>query len=129
MKVTLHLRNAITMTPLALSTDRCVMTVTKVNEFIGDARGSGASAYISTEMPDGSQRFEGHIFFTGTLLDKTGGFVIASHRGRMADTVTAQWEIVPGSGTGELAGISGAGPYLAHPPFDQGRCEMDIVFE
>lgn len=26
----------------------------------------------------------------------------------------------------ELAGIRGTGPYLAFPPFAEGKCEMDV---
>ncbi|BEJ12086.1 hypothetical protein CspHIS471_0205460 [Cutaneotrichosporon sp. HIS471] len=129
MKVTLHLKNQLTMTPLSLQTEWKVMTITKSNEFVGDAVGSGASAYVSVEMPEGWQRFEGQIYFTGTLFGKAGGFVIAAYRGRMADKVTAEWEIVPGSGTNELTGIRGTGTYLAFPPYAEGKCEMDVEFE
>ncbi len=147
--VLLHLKNDMAFTPLPLKTGWKVQTVTKANQFIGDAEGTGASAYVSVEMPEGWQRFgasnadkltaEGQIYFEGTLLGKTGSFVIAAYRGRMADKVTAEWEIVPGSGTwvdggsgadcsGELAGIHGTGPYHAAPPFAEGKCEMEVEF-
>lgn len=42
---------------------------------------------------------EGQVYFEGTLLGKRGKFVIAVARGKMADKVTAEWEIVEGSGT------------------------------
>lgn len=35
------------MTPLDLKTSWQVMTVTKVNKFVGDAEGTGASCYVS----------------------------------------------------------------------------------
>jgi hypothetical protein len=122
--VLLHLKNDITFTPLSLKTGWKVQTVTKANEFIGDAEGTGASAYVSVEMPEGWQRFgassatkltaEGQIYFEGSLLGKTGSFVIAAYRGRMADKVTAEWEIVPGSGTwvGGVVGLTAAASSL-----------------
>ncbi|TXT05425.1 uncharacterized protein COLE_06745 [Cutaneotrichosporon oleaginosum] len=117
-----------TMTPLPLRTGWKIMTVTKANTFVGDAVGTGASAYVSVAMPGGWQRFEGQIYFEGTMAGRDGGFVIAATRGRMGERVTAEWEIVPESGTGALAGVSGRGAYLAFPPFEEGKCEMEVEF-
>lgn len=57
--------------------------------------GAGAAVYVAVE----------HV--TGTLEGKAGGFLLA-HRGTMDGSSHAlEIIIVPGSGTGELAGISG----------------------
>lgn len=51
--------------------------------------------------------------FTGTLHGRTGTFV-AQGKGTFADGVAdTAWFIVPGSGTGELAGLRGDGTATA----------------
>ncbi len=64
---------------------------------------------------DGSASFVGLERVKGDLTGKKGSFVL-QHVGRFADgaakgTVT----VVPGSGTGELVGLSGNGELLADP--------------
>lgn len=59
------------------------------------ATGTGGAAYVAIET------------LRGTLAGRTGTFALL-HAGTMQDEdVWARWTIVPGSGTGELAGISG----------------------
>jgi hypothetical protein len=57
--------------------------------------------------------YSGYELVTATIGDRSGTFVLAAsgeHRGGVARTDV---RIVAGSGTGELAGISGAGSYVA----------------
>jgi hypothetical protein len=57
--------------------------------------------------------YSGFEQVTGTLEGRTGSFALAArgdHRDGAARTTV---EIVSGSGTGELAGISGSGAYVA----------------
>ena len=62
---------------------------------------------------DGSASFVGIERVTGTLAGRTGTFVLQD-AGTLADgEVTGTWFVVPGSGTGELAGLCGEGGFTA----------------
>ncbi|MEU8899015.1 DUF3224 domain-containing protein [Nocardia sp. NPDC048505] len=78
----------------------------------GDLAGEADWRGLMYSAPDGSGTFDSLQRTRGTLHGRTGSFVL-----RMSGTFTptgdsrAEWSIVPGSGTGELAGISGGGGY------------------
>ena len=73
-------------------------------ELVGASEAQMVAAYTATP---GSAGYVAIEHFSGSLGGKTGSFVLQHHglmnRGEAALTVT----IVPDSGTGELAGISG----------------------
>ena len=77
-------------------------------EFLGDLVGASEAQMVAayTATP-GSAGYVAIEHFSGSLGGKSGSFVLQHHglmnRGEAALTVT----IVPDSGTGELAGISG----------------------
>ena len=77
-------------------------------EFVGDLLGASEAQMVAayTATP-GSAGYVAIERFSGSLGGKSGSFVLQHHglmnRGEAALTVT----IVPDSGTGELAGISG----------------------
>lgn len=88
------------------------------NHFTGGIEASGTScAYTiayTTGDPDSTGSFGGHELVTGTVDGRTGSFVLAEHgtfdeRG----TVRCVFEVVPGSATGELAGLRGTGGFTA----------------
>ncbi|MET7765894.1 DUF3224 domain-containing protein [Streptomyces sp. NPDC005393] len=58
----------------------------------------------------------GYELLTGTLDGRTGSFVVEQHGTFGEDgTVRCSFEVVPGSGTGELAGLTGSGTFVAVP--------------
>lgn len=95
---------------------RAVFTTT----FAGDVEGESTCALLLTyvggdpEKPDTLVGpYVGYEHVTGTLAGRAGTFVLAArgeHRGGVART---EVEVVEGSGTGELAGLSGTGSYAA----------------
>ena len=77
-------------------------------EFSGDVAGTSQGQMVAaTTATPGSAGYVAIEHFTGSVAGKSGSFVLQHHglmdRGDPALTVT----IVPDSGTGELAGISG----------------------
>lgn len=83
------------------------------NDFHGDIEGSSDLVYVMTYISDDRGTFMGYEQVHGTLSDRDGSFVLR-HDGTFADgTVRAALNIVPDSGTGALAGISGEGEYVA----------------
>ncbi|MCB5181813.1 DUF3224 domain-containing protein [Streptomyces antimicrobicus] len=83
------------------------------NTFTGGIEAAGtACAYTNVYLTPETGSFTGLEVFTGTLDGRRGSFV-AEERGVFgADgTVHCTFEVVAGSGTGELAGLRGTGSF------------------
>ena len=80
--------------------------------FNGDLEGE-STAELLISKSEGGGGYVGQDRISGTLKGKSGGFVF-QHTGLMGpEGVTNTGTIVPGTGTGELAGITGDGTMLA----------------
>ena len=75
----------------------------------GEIEGEAVDRWLMSYAADGTARFVGLTLVTGTVAGRTGSFVLR-HDGRYdADGLHADYTVVPGSGTGELSGITGEG--------------------
>src|SRR4051794_17004325 len=93
--------------------------------FSGDLEGE-STAELMIAKSEGGGGYVGHDKVAGTLAAKTGTFVF-QHTGIMGSGgVTNTGTIVPGSGTGELEGISGEGTMLAD---EEGNHILTLEFE
>jgi hypothetical protein len=93
--------------------------------FTGDLEGSGA-AELMIAKSEGGGGYVGHDRITGSLQGRSGAFVF-QHTGLMGpDGVTNTGTIVPGTGTGELEGITGDGTMLAD---DEGNHTLTLEYE
>jgi hypothetical protein len=93
--------------------------------FSGDLEGE-SSAELLIAKSEGGGGYVGHDRISGTLAGKRGGFVF-QHTGLMGPAgVTNTGVIVPGSGTGELEGITGEGTMLAD---DDGNHTLTLTYE
>jgi hypothetical protein len=93
--------------------------------FTGDLEGE-STAELLIARSEGGGGYVGHDRITGTLAGKSGGFVF-QHTGLMGpEGVTNSGTIVPGSGTGELAGITGEGTMLAD---EDGNHALTLTYE
>ena len=81
--------------------------------FVGDIEGQGVARFLQTARPDGSASFVGVERVTGTLGGRRGGFVLQDAGSVEGAVVSGTWFVVPGSGTGELAGLRGEGGFRA----------------
>ena len=80
--------------------------------FTGDLEGT-ATAEILIAKSERGGGYTGQDLITGTLDGKFGSFVI-QHSGIMGpEGISNSGTIVPGTGSGELAGITGEGTLLA----------------
>jgi hypothetical protein len=78
-------------------------------DFTGGLIGNGVARFLMVHLADGSAVFTGIERFTGTLADRSGSFILRN-TGLLKDgQVTSEWLVIPGSGTGELAGLRGTG--------------------
>lgn len=89
-------------------------------EWSGDIVGTSTCGLLIDYLagdPDQPQTLEGPYLgyeqVTGTLDGRTGSFVLAARGSHGAGVARTDVEVVPGSGTGELAGLRGTGSYSA----------------
>lgn len=82
--------------------------------FDGDITGTGTATFLQVLRPDGSASFCGLERVTGAIGGRAGTFVLQDE-GELEATgsVSGRWQVVPGSGTGELAGLRGTGTFVA----------------
>jgi len=83
------------------------------NTYHGEVEGRGTVEYLMMYHDDESATFIGLEQIVGRLGGREGSFVL-QHRGTYRDsTATGTWSVVPGSGTGDLAGLAGEGGFEA----------------
>ena len=93
--------------------------------FSGDLEGESVAELLIAKAETGGG-YVGHDRVSGSLQGKTGGFVF-QHTGLMGSGgVTNTGTIVPGTGTGELAGIAGEGTMLAD---EEGNHTLTLAYE
>ena len=80
--------------------------------FEGDLSGTGNLMYVMTYL-DGGASFSGFEKVAGSLGGRTGTFVLRHTGSYDGEKATTECEVVPGSGTDELAGLSGTGRFSA----------------
>ena len=84
-----------------------------VQEYSGQIEGLGTVEYLMAHRGDGTASFVGLENIGGKFRGHTGSFVV-QHKGTFsAGVASSEWEIVPGSGTADLAGIEGNGSFSA----------------
>jgi hypothetical protein len=82
-------------------------------KFQGDVEGESKVEYLMMYRDDGTATYVGLERITGQLAGKRGSFVLL-HEGVFEDGVSkTTWTVVPGSGTGELAGLKGKGGFAS----------------
>ncbi len=82
-------------------------------QFEGDVAGEGTVEWLMAYSPDRTARFTGFQRIEGSIGGRSGSFLMEStgnHDGRSSH---GEWRILPGSGTGALAGITGSGRFDA----------------
>ncbi|HUO48649.1 MAG TPA: DUF3224 domain-containing protein [Acidimicrobiales bacterium] len=77
--------------------------------FTGDIEGASTVEMLSVRVDGQGAGYVALERVVGSVEGRQGSFALL-HVGTMeGDAVWARWPVVPGSGTGELAGISGEG--------------------
>jgi hypothetical protein len=94
-------------------------------QFEGDIAGEGAAQWLMAYRPDGTARFVGLQLVDGVLAGRRGTFVLET-AGEF-DGGVARWEasVVPGSSTGELTNLIGAGRFEA-PLGSEASYEVEV---
>ena len=82
--------------------------------FSGDLQGDGVAEFLQAGRADGSASFVGIERVTGTLAGRQGSFLLQDAGTVAGNIVSGEWFVVPGSGTGQLAGLRGTGGFRAN---------------
>ena len=93
--------------------------------FSGAAEGEGAAQWLMAYRPDGTAHFVGLQRITGTVNDRKGTVVletIGDFDGKVAIWTAT---VVPGSGSGDLVGLTGTGNFEA-PMGSKASFELDL---
>ena len=106
-----------------------VLTRIHVQEsFSGDIRGDGVVEFLQAGRADGSASFVGIERVTGTLAGREGTFLLQDAGTVDGTIVSGDWFVVPGSGTGQLAGLRGEGGFRANLG-EGAQVHLDYWFE
>lgn len=82
-------------------------TVTK--SYTGDIEGDGEVVYLMMYRADGSAAFVGLERIVGQIRGKAGTFVLQRVGAFEGGVASESYSVLPGSATGELAGLRGDG--------------------
>ena len=83
------------------------------NAYTGDIEGEGTAESLMYYGDQATASYVGFERVVGRLGERSGSFVLSSSGTWESGTATTTWSVVPGSGTGELAGLRGEGGYAA----------------
>jgi hypothetical protein len=92
-------------------------TLTRIHveeSFSGDIEADGVVEFLQSANADGSASFVGVERVSGRLAGRTGTFLLQDQGTVEGELVKGEWFVVPGSGTGELAGLRGTGGFQAN---------------
>jgi hypothetical protein len=81
------------------------------NRFDGGVVGTSAPEYLLLYVSETFGTFIGYERIEGTLDDRVGSFCLRQDGAFDTASISAELSIVDGTGTGDLAGISGTGSY------------------
>lgn len=80
-----------------------------IKTFTGDIAGEGHVDYLMMYRSDGSAAFVGLERIIGQVAGKAGSFVLQRSGVFENGVAKESFSVIPGSGTGELRGLSGEG--------------------
>ncbi len=90
----------------------------------GGIEGTARVEWLMCYRPDGTEDFVGLQEIDGTVAGRRGGLVVTSSGVFDGERARGRWEVVAGSGNGELAGIEGSGGFDA-PHDGQATFELE----
>jgi Protein of unknown function (DUF3224) len=82
-------------------------------EFSGDIEGAGVVEFLQAQLSADAASFVGLERVSGSIGSRSGTFLLQDQGTLRGTTVSGDWFVVPGSGTGELAGLRGEGGFTA----------------
>lgn len=117
--------------PAAYDEDSPGPALTKIHveeSFSGDIAGDGTVEFLQAARADGSASFVGIERVSGSVAGRTGTFLLQDAGTVEGNVVSGDWFVIPGSGTGELAGLRGEGGFRANLG-ENAQVHLDYWFE
>jgi hypothetical protein len=106
-----------------------VLTRIHVEEsFSGDITGDGVVEFLQAARANGSASFVGIERVTGAVAGRNGSFLLQDAGTVQDNIVSGDWFVMPGSGTGQLAGLRGTGGFRANLG-ESAQVHLDYWFE
>jgi len=96
--------------------------------FSGDISGNGLAEFLQAARADGSASFVGIERVTGAVAGREGTFLLQNAGTVQDNIVSGDWFVIPGSGTGKLAGLRGTGGFRANLG-EGAQVHLDYWFE
>jgi hypothetical protein len=96
--------------------------------FSGDISGAGVVEFLQAAREDGPASFVGIERVTGTVGGRQGTFLLQDAGTVQDNIVRGDWFVIPGSGTGQLAGLRGTGGFRANLG-EGAQVHLDYWFE
>jgi uncharacterized protein DUF3224 len=96
--------------------------------FSGDISGDGVAEFLQAARSDGSASFAGIERVTGAVGGRAGTFLLQDAGTVAGNIVSGDWFVIPGSGTGALAGPRGTGGFRANLG-EGAQVHLDCWFE
>ncbi len=81
--------------------------------YAGDVDGTGKSEALMFYREDGTAAYTGLERFVGQVGGRSGSFVLRADGVFEDGAATTNWQVVDGSGSGELRGLRGTGQAVA----------------
>jgi hypothetical protein len=94
----------------------------------GDIEGEGSVEWRMCYRPDKTAEFVGLQRIVGRIDGRTGSFVLQSNGVFDGKESRGSLSVVPGSGTGDLRGVTGRGKFSA-PHGPEASYSLDLDFE
>ena len=101
--------------------------VTGSQRFTGDIEGEGSVEWLMCYAEDGTARFVGMQLVRGVIDGRKGSVVLETVGEFDGGKARGRWTVIPGSATGDLAGITGEGRFESpHGPNATYTLEVDL---
>jgi hypothetical protein len=95
-------------------------------DITGDLAGEGRWDALMCYRHDGSAVYTGLQHTVGEVAGRSGSFVLRTEGSYEGGTARTSWEVIPGSGAGELAGLTGSGSSISTgPPGGSYRLDLE----
>lgn len=111
-RIEVHTYEPLTYEDSGGGTDLVEIHVTE--SFHGDIEGQGVVRFLQAMRADGSASFVGIERVTGSVGGRSGTFLLQDVGTVEGSVVSGMWFVIPGSGTGDLAGLRGEGDFTAN---------------
>ena len=98
---------------LEIDDERKLTTTTVTQNLQGDVVGEGSATWLAAYRADGTADFLGFQRIVGTIGDAEGSIVLRMSGGYDGSVARSDWEVVVGTGTGALEGMTGSGVFEA----------------